>query len=260
MFPSRWWLSWGWRRSHPGCEWISPPLSPKFSAKLSQHNQFRDRFICQQLKKCELRLKRIFSWKILPSIDHLCRLIFEFLTNNIKSRVLPETCSLYQISSGKGGQWSFYQDLLRSFYSMWNLGEQNKGVDAGAVGLVHWDRNVQEAVSPPHLDKTWSRNEILKLLAGDCLHAPTWMFLHLDTLHLFLPPTWMFCRLSLLSSLLSRFASWSQKSPELLYKNIARIANAVQVTLWLSVNHLNRCLFSHFSHCSQCLLVSTSVY
>ena len=42
--------------------------------------------------------------------------------------------------------------------------------------------------------------------------------LHLDTLHLFLPPTWMFCRLSLLSSLLSRFASWSQKSPELLNK------------------------------------------
>ena len=34
----------------------------------------------------------------------------------------------------------------------------------------------------------------------------------------FFPPTWMFCRLSLLSSLLSRFASWSQKSPELLYK------------------------------------------
>ena len=39
-------------------------------------------------------------------------------------------------------------------------------------------------------------------------------------------------------------------------KNTARIANAVQVTLWLSVNHLNRCLCSH---CSQCLLVSTSV-
>ena len=46
-------------------------------------------------------------------------------------------------------------------------------------------------------------------------------------------------------------------------KNIARIANAVQVTLWLSVNHLNRCFCSqcsHCSHCSQCLLVSTSVY
>ena len=42
--------------------------------------------------------------------------------------------------------------------------------------------------------------------------------LHLDTLHLFFPPTCMFCKLSLLSSLLSRFASWSQKSPELLYK------------------------------------------
>ena len=40
-------------------------------------------------------------------------------------------------------------------------------------------------------------------------------------------------------------------------KNIARIANAVQVTLWLSVNHLNRCLCSH---CRQCLQVSTSVY
>ena len=40
-------------------------------------------------------------------------------------------------------------------------------------------------------------------------------------------------------------------------RNIARIANAVQVTLWLSVNHLNRCLCSH---CSHCLLVSTSVY
>ena len=64
---------------------------------------------------------------------------------------------------------------MRSFYSMWNLGEQNKGVDAGAVGLVHWDRNVQEAVSPPHLHKTLSRNGILKLLAGDCLHAPTWI-------------------------------------------------------------------------------------
>ena len=113
---------------------------------------------------------------------------------------------------------------------MWNLGEKNKRVDAGAVGLVHWDRDVQEAVSPPHLDKTLSIEE-LKLLAGDCLHAPTWMLLHLDTLHLFFPPTCMFCKLSLLSSLLSRFASWSQKSPELLYKNIVRIANAVQVTL-----------------------------
>ena len=41
--------------------------------------------------------------------------------------------------------------------------------------------------------------------------------------------------------------------------NIARIANAVQVTLWLSVNHLNRYLCNHCSHCSQCLLVSTSV-
>ena len=39
--------------------------------------------------------------------------------------------------------------------------------------------------------------------------------------------------------------------------NIARIANTVQVTLWLSVNYLNCCLFSH---CSQYLLVSTSVY
>ena len=66
---------------------------------------------------------------------------------------------------------------------MWNLGEKHKGVDAGAVGLVHWDRDVQEAVSPPHLDKTLSI-EVLKLLAGDCLHAPTWMLLHLDTLHL----------------------------------------------------------------------------
>ena len=66
---------------------------------------------------------------------------------------------------------------------MWNLGEKNKRVDAGAVGLVHWDRDVQEAVSPPHLDKTLSI-EVLKLLAGDCLHAPTWMLLHLDTLHL----------------------------------------------------------------------------
>ena len=57
MFLSRWWLSWGWRRSHPGCEWISPPLSPKFSAKLSQHNQFRDRFICQQLEKEWVKIK-----------------------------------------------------------------------------------------------------------------------------------------------------------------------------------------------------------
>ena len=44
------------------------------------------------------------------------------------------------------------------------------------------------------------------------------------------------------------------------FTNIARIANVVQVTLWLSVNYLNRCLCSHCSHCSQCLLVSTSVY
>ena len=43
-------------------------------------------------------------------------------------------------------------------------------------------------------------------------------------------------------------------------ENIARIANAVQVTLWLSDNHLNRCLCSHCSHFSQCLLVSTIVY
>ena len=119
----------------------------------------------------------------LPSIDHFCHLIlsgkafwwFAFL---------PETCSRYQISSGKGRQWSFCQDLMRSFYSMWNLGEKNKRVDAGAVGLVHWDRDVQEAVSPPHLDKTLSKNEILKLLARDCLHSSTWMFLHLDILHL----------------------------------------------------------------------------
>ena len=41
------------------------------------------------------------------------------------------------------------------------------------------------------------------------------------------------------------------------FTNIARIANVVQVTLWLSVNYLNRCLCSH---CSQCLLVYTSVY
>ena len=32
--------------------------------------------------------------------------------------------------------------------------------------------------------------------------------------------------------------------------NIATIANAVQVTLWLSVNYPNRCLCSHCSHCS----------
>ena len=47
----------------------------------------------------------------------------------------------------------------------------------------------------------------------------------------------------------------------LFYKtNIARIVNAVQVTLWLSVNYPNRCLCSHCSHCShcsQCLLVSS---
>ena len=118
------------------------------------------------------------------SAQPISRSIHMFLTKNIKSRVLPETCSLYQISSGKGGQWSFCHDLMRTFFSIWNLGEKNKGVDAGAVGLVHWDRDVQEAVSPPHLHKTLSRNGILKLLAGDCLHAPTWMFLHLDTQHL----------------------------------------------------------------------------
>ena len=46
-------------------------------------------------------------------------------------------------------------------------------------------------------------------------------------------------------------------------KNIARIANAVQVTVCLLVStnlNLNRSLYSHYSHCSQCLLVSTSVY
>ena len=57
----------------------------------------------------------------------------------------------------------------------------------------------------------------------------------------------------------------------LILKNIARIANAVQVTPWLSFNYLNRCLCSHWSHCHcinilvstsvySCLLVSTSVY
>ena len=45
---------------------------------------------------------------------------------NIKSRVLPETCSLYQISSGQGGQWSFCHDLMRSFYSM-NVEPGRKG-------------------------------------------------------------------------------------------------------------------------------------
>merc|ERR1712012_294261 len=42
-------------------------------------------------------------------------------------------------------------------------------------------------------------------------------------------------------------------------KNIARIANAVQVTFCLLVStnlNLNRCLCSH---CSQCLLVSTNL-
>ena len=56
-------------------------------------------------------------------------------------------------------------------------------------------------------------------------------------------------------------------------RNIARIANADQVTICLLVStsvykcllvstnlNLNRCLCSHCSHCSQCLLVSTSVY
>ena len=56
------------------------------------------------------------------------------------------------------------------------------------------------------------------------------------------------------------FSSRNENLRPLLKKNIARIANAVQVTLWMSVNHLNRCLCSHCSHCSQCLLVSTSVY
>ena len=61
--------------------------------------------------------------------------------------------------------------------------------------------------------------------------------------------------------------TWNQKINTFEYKhwnisslgivNIARIANAVQVTIWLSVNHPNRCLCSH---CSQLLLVCTSVY
>ena len=34
-----------------------------------------------------------------------------------------------------------------------HLGEENKGVDAGAVGLIHWDRDVQEAVPSSHLIK-----------------------------------------------------------------------------------------------------------
>ena len=160
--------------------------SKVFCKNLSAQPISRSLHLSKKLEKYWVKIKEALYMEFngfLPSIDHFCHLIlsgkafwwFAFL---------PETCSLYQISSGKGRQWSFCQDLMKSFYSMWNLGEKNKGVDAGAVGLVHWDRDVQEAVSPPHLDKTLSRNEILKLLAGDCLHAPTWMLLHLDTLHL----------------------------------------------------------------------------
>ena len=95
----------------------------------------------------------------------------------MQGQVIPERCSLYLISSEK--DWLGFREEIEGLH----LGEEDEGVDAGAVGLVHWDRDVQEAVSPPHLDKTLSIEE-LKLLAGDCLHAPTWMLLHLDTLHL----------------------------------------------------------------------------
>ena len=137
-------------------------------------------------RKSELRLKRIFSWKILPSIDHLCRLIFEFLTNNIKSRVLPETCSLYQISSGQGGQWSFCHDLMRSFYSM-NVEPGRKG--QGSRCWRCWTRPLGSRCprsclsSSPGQDivQKWDIEAVSRrLLARSHLNV-----LHLDTLHLF---------------------------------------------------------------------------
>ena len=33
-----------------------------------------------------------------------------------------------------------------------HLGEENKGVDAGAVRFINWDRDVQEAVPPSNLN------------------------------------------------------------------------------------------------------------
>ena len=58
----------------------------------------------------------------------------------------------------------------------------------------------------------------------------------------------------------SQLGAWALNQFVSIGLTIARIANAVQITLWLSVNHLNRCLCSHCSHWSQCLLVSTRVY
>ena len=36
-----------------------------------------------------------------------------------------------------------------------HLGEENKGVDAGAVRFINWDRDVQEAVPPSNLNMNW---------------------------------------------------------------------------------------------------------
>ena len=110
--------------------------------------------------------------------------------------------------------WNQLKIKIREKVGDHDLGEEDKGVDAGAVGLVHRDRDVQEAVPAPHL--------VNKRLWPTMIFPPgyfAWIS-HLDILNI--PPrnfeylTWIFCRLSLLNSLLSLFASWSQKSPELL--------------------------------------------
>ena len=49
--------------------------------------------------------------------------------------------------------------ILEKVGECWHLGEENKGVDAGAVRLVHRDRDVQEAVPSPHLINILSKDK-----------------------------------------------------------------------------------------------------
>ena len=65
----------------------------------------------------------------------------------MQGQVIPERCSLYLISSEK--DWLGFREEIGGLH----LGEEDEGVDAGAVGLVHWDRDVQEAVPSSHLIK-----------------------------------------------------------------------------------------------------------
>ena len=67
-------------------------------------------------------------------------------------------------------------------------------------------------------------------------------------------PTWIFCMLSLLNSLLSLFASWSQKSPELLVLSFHNgsycsftLYNEAKLSTGYSDMHI---FFIHHSHCN----------